>query len=707
MELDLINLKHMKKLLLFISIVWLSISLNKAKAQTPITVCPQSGSFSSMTRGYYFTAQTSFTICGVYVEDDMSTAAQSVAIVRFTAGPPPAYAAVTNSFTTLFQSLNYVPNTVIAVPNITVNVGDVIGVYGSRGNGVNSYGAAQCVININSIPHTTYRSGMQFNLATQTGMHDIWSENNGSIGRVTMYTNCCPPPPAFTSINGATSVCQGDTVTYSVPAQTGAVSYNWTVPTGASILAGQGTDSVDVVWSGSTSGQICATWTDTCTASQPFCVNVTVNPTPTMSLSNIVVCNNDTVPASNFVSNPAGATYTWTNSNTAIGLSASGNGNTPAFVATNNTSSPITSTVSVTPTANGCVGQPYTYTITVNPTPVANSLNNIVVCAGDTVPTVVFSGTPSNLTYNWFNSNTASGLASSGSGNITSFIATNNTNNSIISTITVVPFDGVCSGDTVTFTITVNPKVLNVGPGGQICLGDAFSLTAQNAGIGTITWYDDPNGLNVIGTGSPFIPSFQDTGTYVFYVNEVGGCASELDSVVVVVRGVNASINATPTSGLLPLNVVFDNNSTTGVSYHWDFGTGDTSIVFEPTYIYNNEGSYIVTLIVTDGFCYDTTQITIEVIKESTLIIPNVFTPNGDGSNDVFKFIEKNIKSISVEIFNRWGNKVYSWEGIDGGWNGKTSSGSEASVGTYFYIIRATGEDDQEYLKKGSFSLLR
>ena len=118
MELDLINLKHMKKLLLFISIVLLSISLNKAKAQTPITVCPQSGSFSSMTRGYYFTAQTSFTICGVYVEDNMSTAAQSVAIVRFTAGPPPAYTAVTNSFTTLFQSLNYVPNTVIAVPNI-------------------------------------------------------------------------------------------------------------------------------------------------------------------------------------------------------------------------------------------------------------------------------------------------------------------------------------------------------------------------------------------------------------------------------------------------------------------------------------------------------------------------------------------------------------------------------------------------------------
>lgn len=696
----------MKKNLLFIFIIVTSISLKKVNAQTPITVCPQSTSFSSMTRGYYFTAQTSFTICGVYVEDDMSTASQSVAIVRFTAGPPPAFSATTNSFVTLFQSLNYVPNTMIAVPNITVNVGDVIGVYGSRGNAVNSYGAAQCVININSIPHTTYRSGMQFNLGTQTGMHDIWSENNGSIGRVTMYTNCCPPPSALPSITGDTTVCQKDTITYTVPSQTGAVSYNWTVPPGAFILSGQGTTSVNVYWNGQTGGQVCATWTDTCTASQPYCINVTVNPTPIMAPTNVVACSGDTVPSSNFLSNPVGATYTWTNSNTAIGLPASGTGNTPAFYTTNTTTSPITSTVSVTPTFNGCTGETYTYTITVNPIPVADTISDIVVCAGDTISTIVFSGTPSNLTYNWFNSDTLGGLAASGTGNIAPYIATNNTNSPIISTISVVPVNGPCYGDTVTFTITVNPKFLNVGTGGQICLGDPFVLSAQSGGVGTITWYDDANGSNIIGTGSPFTPTIQDTGTYIFYVNEVGGCATELDSVVLVVKGVKAIINANPTTGLIPLNVFFGNNSTTGVSYFWDFGTGDTSTVFEPTYVYNSEGNFVVTLVVTDGFCYDTAQVVIEVIKESTLIIPNVFTPNNDGSNDVFKIIGQNIKTISVEIYNRWGKKLYSWEGIDGGWDGKTS-GAEVSSGTYFYIINATGEDDQEYLKKGSFSLLR
>ena len=160
---------------------------------------------------------------------------------------------------------------------------------------------------------------------------------------------------------------------------------------------------------------------------------------------------------------------------------------------------------------------------------------------------------------------------------------------------------------------------------------------------------------------------------------------------------------------MLPLNVFFGNPSTTGpsISYVWHFGTGDSSFVFEPSYIYNNDGSYLVMLIVTDGFCYDTAYVTIEVIKESVIIVPNVFTPNGDGSNDMFKLIELNLKIIEGEIYNRWGQKLYTWNNLNGGWDGKTPSGDLAPDGTYFYIIKATGEDDVEYLKKGSVSLIR
>ncbi|MDT8413291.1 MAG: hypothetical protein RQ875_12570, partial [Vicingaceae bacterium] len=146
--------------------------------------------------------------------------------------------------------------------------------------------------------------------------------------------------------------------------------------------------------------------------------STTINQPP-----NITVCNGANVLASNFTSTPTGATFTWTNSNTAIGLAASGSGNTPAFTATNATTLPITSTITVSSPATGCSGAPtpVTYTITVNPTPVVNPIANITVCNGANVPISAFSSTPAGATFTWTNSNTAIGLAASGSGNTPAF----------------------------------------------------------------------------------------------------------------------------------------------------------------------------------------------------------------------------------------------------------------------------------------------
>ena len=240
-------------------------------------------------------------------------------------------------------------------------------------------------------------------------------------------------------------------------------------------------------------------------------------------------------------------------------------------------------------------------------------------------------------------------------------------------------------------------------------MGDPLTLTATNSGSGVITWYSDLTGTSVIGTGNPFTPTITNPGTYTYYVNEVGGCATELDSVTIIASEISAQINPTPTSGTLPLNVFFGNGSTTAsnITYSWIFGTGDTSNTFTPSYTYHNEGNYIVTLVVTDGFCVDTAQITIEVFKASVLIVPTVFSPNGDGQNDEFKFIEQNIISITAEIYNRWGKQLFLWNEINNGWDGKTRNGKNAPDGTYFYIVKAIDKDKKEYLKKGSFSLMR
>ncbi len=257
---------------LILLIIAFNFSVEKINAQTPVPICGQLNSFTGMTRGYWFVSPINFTICGIYVPTNMSMAAQSVAIVRFNNNtPPPAWPGTTNAFVQLFLQQNYVPNNMIPC-NVVVAQGDVIGVYGSRGNAVNSYGNPNCATTINGQPTTLVRSGFQFNLAGLPPAN-IWTEAWYNIGRVIIYYNCCPPPPPIPNMNGPTTVCEGSTQTYSVPAMPFAQSYNWTVPAGATI------HTITVQW-GNTGGNVCVDYTDTCTTSAQFCMPITVDLQP-------------------------------------------------------------------------------------------------------------------------------------------------------------------------------------------------------------------------------------------------------------------------------------------------------------------------------------------------------------------------------------------------------------------------------------------
>ena len=259
-------------------------------------------------------------------------------------------------------------------------------------------------------------------------------------------------------------------------------------------------------------------------------------------------------------------------------------------------------------------------------------------------------------------------------------------------------------------TLSITPQnTISIDTVAPLCFGDNIILTATGSGNGTITWYSDAGGTTIIGTGSPLVIPSTAIGTFTIYANEAGGCDSPMDSVQIIVGGVQAVINATPTNGSTPLNVFFGNGSTTGagISYVWDFGNGNTDTIFEPSQIYDQTGTYTVTLIVTDGICSDTATITITAIGESVIIIPNVFTPNGDGSNDMFMVDGENLAEVEGVIYNRWGQKLYEWNSVTGGWDGRTLSGEEVPDGTYFYIITAKGDDGKEYFKKGTVSLIR
>ena len=103
--------------------------------------------------------------------------------------------------------------------------------------------------------------------------------------------------------------------------------------------------------------------------------------------------------------------------------------------------------------------------------------------------------------------------------------------------------------------------------------------------------------------------------------------------------------------------------------------------------------------------CTDDTTFIIDV--QGIPEINNVFTPNGDGINDYFNFGEYAMKSISVSLYNRWGEEVYSWSTSNTQWDGRGIDGEDVAEGVYYYVLNAIGQDGFVYERKGSITLLR
>jgi len=169
-----------------------------------------------------------------------------------------------------------------------------------------------------------------------------------------------------------------------------------------------------------------------------------------------------------------------------------------------------------------------------------------------------------------------------------------------------------------------------------------------------------------------------------------------------------ASFIPSSTSGIAALWVGFTNTSQYSSVYQWTFGNGDSSTVNNPSTTYNTPGTYTVMLIASNGGgCNDTAYATITVFEKYDILIPNVFTPNNDGNNDYFTFPGEGAKTLFCEIYDRWGLKLYEWDGVHGGWDGNTMAGLPSPDGTYYYIMRATDYADKKYTLTGFFTLIR
>jgi gliding motility-associated-like protein len=151
-------------------------------------------------------------------------------------------------------------------------------------------------------------------------------------------------------------------------------------------------------------------------------------------------------------------------------------------------------------------------------------------------------------------------------------------------------------------------------------------------------------------------------------------------------------------------------NTATGdyINIAWDFGDGSVSNEVNPIHSFVNEGSYVVTQTVTYPFgCIYTHIITLTVDKGYELMSPNGFTPNGDGINETFKPVFVGLKSLQLDVYDTWGELVYSETGETlQGWDGKVK-GKESENGNYYYKVKATTFYGTVVSKDGPFTLIK
>ena len=165
----------------------------------------------------------------------------------------------------------------------------------------------------------------------------------------------------------------------------------------------------------------------------------------------------------------------------------------------------------------------------------------------------------------------------------------------------------------------------------------------------------------------------------------------------------------------IPGGKLYTNNQSIGANtFSWDFGDGGTSTEVEPEHTYTVAGEYTITLIASSSSgCADTTRIVsaVRVEKGAQLLIPNAFSPSlsgpgGNGQNDIFIPLMRDVSEFEMSVFDRWGELLFVTRNAETGWDGYYN-GRLCSQDVYVYKIVAKYENGQTVTRVGDIHLIR
>jgi gliding motility-associated-like protein len=540
---------------------------------------------------------------------------------------------------------------------------------------------------IATVSITTNASGEFLLTGLDEGSYDAFTLTlAGCVGNDAGVYILAPVVPTIVQPNGAATYCEGQTINDLTASPNFGGTINWYDDAGLTNVVGTGnTFAIGGTTAGSYTYYVTETLNGCIGPDSTITVLIVAQPFIATS-SDTSICNGDTIVIQ-IDSLSGGSQLTWSNGDTTMTSSVSPSSTTYFTI--------------VVDDGLGCSATDSTL-VTVNPSDDA-SFTLTDFCEGDVNAATNIVTTGGDF---FFNPPVGDGALMD---SVTAEIS-NGVGGTTYSAMYIT--SGICA-DSSTQNVTVNivPPAPTVGTDTAYCEGETIvDLTATGTG-GTISWYDDITMTNMVGNGSTLSPSISGNGTYTYYITESNGnCTSSMDSVELTINpNPIADFTPSPSSGIIPLNVTFSNGSTgSGLSYSWDLGDNTTSTDQDPTHSYATIGTFTATLYVTDiNGCTDETSADIITNGVSVFVVPNIFTPNGDGINDELTVIYENIETFNGFIANRWGEILYEWKHIDAGWNGRTKGGVPVPSGTYFYVLTAKGSDQVEYNIKGSFHLGR
>jgi gliding motility-associated-like protein/uncharacterized repeat protein (TIGR01451 family) len=475
-------------------------------------------------------------------------------------------------------------------------------------------------------------------------------------------------------VGDQTPLCNATNVSYSVNNASASSTYTWTVPTGAAIILGQGTNQIlvdlgdqdgNITVTESVSGN-CSGLTAELLVSLQKCdlkVDFTVD--------NVRVCSGGEVIFANASSGvSSSATYSWEFGANAVPATATGAG--PHLV-TYTGSGKISPKLSIVDGLE--IEKIKTNYITINSLPAKPVIvGPSTICLGASVNYTTNS--TGYLTWSFNGDQVEFGLNKS-----TYDVVANTAGNALIELL--VEDGWGCQSEIAQKTVSVvDAPTVSIEASSYVVCNNAAEVITLTGATGAIEWFKD--GIKIPHANETKL-SITSGGSY--YASVHGTCY--LNTEVLVINGSDFRVDAgsdliVDIDESVQLNAIATHPV---VSYFW---TPTLAPIGNPVFFPVGSNEYIVTVVSNEG-CVASDEVMVTVVRP--LFIPNAFTPNGDGNHDVWEVtgLERYGNDVTVSIFNRWGAIVYQAKGAYFQWDGR-NRGSDMPVATYYYVIELGGD---------------